>query len=381
MNFQRWRTPLSNIVSANRASWMAVREPGAMSKCWPQGHRRGNRGEAKEPMNVRFDAVAIFIFVFTLLFIPAIAAGQNPVGDSQNAAAKPGYVLGPEDTVFIQVLNVDELANQNEAFRIDLSGYVNVPRIGRIYATGLAADQLGAVIADRFREYLQNPVVTVRVAEFHSKHVSVLGSVGSPGVHTLQGDKTLLEVISEAGGLSPNAGSIIKITRRKDEGLIPLPTATPDPTGDFSVAEVNIREIIDATNPKNNILIRPNDVITVPQAGVVYVIGAVNHSGGFTVSDHQNLSVLEVLSLASGLANTAAAKNAKVLRPVVGSTDRTEIPVNLKKILKGEASDVPLLANDILFVPTSGAKAASLRALQAALQIGTGVAIYSSYRY
>jgi polysaccharide export outer membrane protein len=335
-------------------------------------------------MNRRCDLLAMFIVASTLLITPLRAADQDASGQSQSKDAvgqKAGYLLGPEDMVYIQVQNVDELTNPAVAFRIDLSGYVDVPRIGLVYATGLATEQLEAVLADRFRTYLQNPVVIVRVAEFHSKPVSVLGAVGSPGVHSLQGDKTLLEVISEAGGLGKDAGSTIKITRRKDEGTIPLATAAPDATGTFSVAEVNVHDIMDATNPNNNILIRPNDVITVPQAESIYVIGAVNHAGGFTLPDHQNVSVLEALSLASGLDKTASAKNAKVLRPMVGSSTRTEIPVNVKKILDGKASDFPLMANDILFIPTSASRNASLRALQTALAIGTGVAIYTSPRF
>jgi polysaccharide biosynthesis/export protein len=234
-------------------------------------------------------------------------------------------------------------------------------------------------VEDRFRKYLQNPVASVRVDEFHSRQVSVLGAVGNPGTRTLQGDKTLLAVISEAGGLSKEAGSTINITRRADEGPIPLPSATQDPTGQFSVAQVSVRDVIDATNPKENITMRPNDVVTVPQGQVVYVIGAVNRAGGFTLADHQDLSVLEALSLASGLDKDAAPKNAKVLRrSIAGSSTspRTEIPVNVKSILAGKSSDVPLLANDILFIPTASGKNVSVKVLQALLTAGTGIAIY-----
>jgi polysaccharide export outer membrane protein len=333
-------------------------------------------------MNGRLILVpAIFITGMSVAF-RAPAQNANPSEGAHDYEQKPAYLLGPQDALYIQVQNVDELANPTTVFRVDLNGYVDVPRIGRVAAAGLATDQLEAVLADRFRTYLQNPVVTVRVAEFRSKPVSVLGAVGSPGVHSLQGDKTLLETISEAGGLSKDAGNTIKITRRKDQGPIPLATTQPDPSGEFSVAQVNVRDIVDATNPKENILVRSNDVITVPQGEVVYVIGAVNHAGGFTLSDHQDLSVLEALSLAAGLDKTASAANAKVLRrPASGSNNRTEIRVNVKKILAGKATDFPLMANDILFIPNSGSRNASLKALQTALAIGTGIAIYTSPRF
>jgi polysaccharide export outer membrane protein len=339
-------------------------------------------------MNGRFDLLTISVIAFSLLLAPAWAAGQqgpspthnpSPTGEPnppKDVRQGGGYSLGPGDMLYIQMQNVDELSNPVAVFRIDLNGYVDVPRIGPVYAEGLTTDRLEAVLADRFRKYLKNPVASVRVDEFHSKPVSVLGSVGTPGVHPLQGDKTLLAAISEAGGLTKDAGSTINITRRKDEGPIPLPNAVLDPTGQFYVARVNVHDVIDATNPKDNIQVRPNDTITVPQGEVVYVIGAVMKSGGFTLADHQDLSVLEALSLASGLDKDASASKAKVLRPTPGSNQRTEIPVNVKKILAGKSSDVPLLANDILFIPNSGSKNASIKVLQALLSAGTGIAIY-----
>ena len=332
-----------------------------------------------EPMNARFDLLAMSLIAVTLLITPAWSAGQqapSPPSPPQDVSQGAGYALGPGDTLYIQVQNVDELANPTAVFRVDLNGYVDVPRVGSVYASGLTTEQLEALLADRFRKYLQNPVVSVRVSEFHSKTISVLGAVGTPGVHNLQGDKTLLAAISEAGGLSKDAGGTINITRSKDEGPIPLPTAVPDATGQFSVAQVSVRDVINATNPKENILVRPNDVITVPQGDVVYVIGAVNKAGGFTLSDHQDLSVLEALSLAGGLDKEASAGKSKVLRKAPGSINRTEMPVDLKKILAGKASDVPLYPNDILFIPTSGSKNASVKILQALLAAGTGIAVY-----
>jgi polysaccharide biosynthesis/export protein len=330
----------------------------------------------EKPMNRRLVLLAAGL-VTCLSMSPAIRAEDAKVsGEPKAPGQHEAYQLGPEDTVFIRVLNVDELGNQTDAFRIDLDGDVDVPRIGRTHAAGLTMEQFEAVLVDRFRTYLQNPVVTVRVAEFHSKRVSVLGAVSIPGVHTLQGDKTLLEVISEAGGLSKDAGSVVEIARRKEEGAIPLATAAPDKTGAYSVAQVNIDQIISAKDPQDNILIRPDDVITVPHAELVYVIGSVKQAGGFTLSEHRNLSVLQALSLANGLDNTAAPAKARVLRLVAGSDNRTEIPVNLKKILAGKGGDVPLVPNDILFIPNNSAKSASLKVVQAMIQVGTGIAIY-----
>ena len=94
------------------------------------------------------------------------------------------------------------------------------------------------------------------------------------------------------------------------------------------------------------------------------------------LGENESLSALQVLSLAEGLDRAAAPQNAKIMRAVPGSNDRTEIPVDLKKLLAGKGTDVPLRADDILFVPTSVTKSVALRSLEAAIQVGTGIAIY-----
>ena len=296
----------------------------------------------------------------------ASARKADPVAES--------YILGSQDTVLIHVLDIEEIGAT--AYPIDLRGNLDLPRIGVVHAAGLTADQLQEKLTDIYKEYLQNPVVSVSVAEFQSEPISILGAVGAPGIHQIKGRRTLFEVISEAGGLREDYGNTIMITRRMEWGPIPLPNATTDPTGGYSVAEVSIRSVMNAQNPQENIEVKPYDVITVPKAEQVYVIGAVKKSGGFVLSEKSDLSALQALSLAEGLERSAGSSNAKILRVSAGSATRQEIPIDLKKILEGKQPDVPLLANDILFIPTSAAKNASLRAIEAMIQIGTGMAMY-----
>jgi polysaccharide export outer membrane protein len=196
-----------------------------------------------------------------------------------------------------------------------------------------------------------------------------LGSVGTPGVHQLQGDKTLFEVLSLAGGLRADAGYTVIITRQIEWGPILLPTAAPDSTGKFSIASVNVKSIMNATNPAENIHIKPNDVITVPRGEIIYVIGAVKKPGGFMLNDNQSLSALRILSLAEGLDRLAAGQRCKIMR------NGTEIPLDLKHMLAGKIPDVPLKADDILFVPASGAKTAAYRTIDTAVGL-TGLALY-----
>ena len=110
---------------------------------------------------------------------------------------------------------------------------------------------------------------------------------------------------------------------------------------------------------------------------MIYVIGSVKHPGGFPLQEKANLSVLEALSLAEGLDRTASAAHAKILRSSNTTHGRVEIPINVKEILAGKDTDVPLLADDILFIPNSTGKAASMRVVEALIQTGTGVAIYA----
>jgi polysaccharide export outer membrane protein len=206
--------------------------------------------------------------------------------------------------------------------------------------------------------------------------VSVLGAVRTPGVYQVAGTKTLFEVLSLAGGLNPDASNRVNITRERSAGPLPLPNVTTDDSGKFFVGELNVRDIMDAKNPEENIAVRPHDVITVPKADLVYVVGAVRRPGGFPLAEKEQISVLQALSMAEGLDGTARSKNARILREPAGSSERQEIKVNLNEILDGRAKDVTLQANDILFIPNSLAKNASMRVLDAALQAATGVAIY-----
>jgi len=313
-----------------------------------------------------------------LLLLPAsILAAQEPQKpDSVQAKpdtvqAKPDtterstYILGPGDDIVVKALDVDEI--KETATRIDMQGEIKLPLIGKVHAGGLTAEDLESVIKSRLKIYILDPDVIVSVTTYRSQPVMILGAVTQPGVHQLEGRKTLFEVISEVGGVRPDAGHDIKITRQKEWGRIPLPGCMEDPTGQFYVAEVSVKSVMQAKNPTENIEIKPRDVITVPQVRVVYVIGAVKKSGGYPLGDAESMTVLQALALSDGLDRLAAPKNARIMRVSPGSQSRTEIPVDVKKIFAGKGNDVALGADDILFIPTSGQKAAALRAAEAAI--------------
>jgi polysaccharide export outer membrane protein len=306
-----------------------------------------------------------------LLLAAWVATAQTPV--SQTPGPR-NYVLGPEDQITIRVLDAEEV--DNKPVRVDFSGFIRLPMVGRMQAGGLTVDQLETELVREFRKFIKDPQVAVSITEFRSQPVSVLGAVRNPGVHQVQGRKTLLEIISMAGGIDPEAGHNIIITRRKEYGPIPLKSAVADETGEYTVADVDLSSILEARNPRENIEVKPNDVITVPRGQLVYVMGQVKLPGGFVLRQRETLSALQALALAQGLDRTAKPQDARILRTVEGAPQRTEIYVDLRKILQGKASDVPLQPNDVLFIPNNVPKSAMLRGLESAIQIGTGVAIY-----
>jgi polysaccharide biosynthesis/export protein len=248
--------------------------------------------------------------------------------------------------------------------------------VGRVHVAGLTVEQLQEELRTRLKTYIKNPQLSVGVTGIRSQPVSIIGSVGTPGVHQLEGRKTLIEMLSLAGGVRAEAGYQVKITRLMEWGPIPLPNARPDPTGRFSIAELGLRDITEARNPEHNILIRPHDIISVPRAEMVYVIGDVTKAGNIVLGDQKEVSVLQALSMAGGLGKTAKPRDAKILRPVAGSRTRVEVPVDLKALLAGKGSDISMHPEDILFVPTSGSRSFAAQVAQAALGSGLAAVIY-----
>lgn len=309
----------------------------------------------------------------------ALAAQSTAPGQSASPpriSYDAEYILGPGDQIRIWALGVEEISDK--PVRIDPSGNVDLPLLGRVRASGLTVDQLRADLVKRLAADVLEPMVSVDILEYGSQPVSIIGAVGEPGIHQLQGRKTLAEVLSLAGGTRPDAGSRIKVTRQLEWGPIPVEGAQLDPSGKFNVAEINLKDFLSAAKPENNILILPHDVITVPQSELVYVVGAVNKAGGFTLNERDSITALQAVAMAEGLVPLNAAQNSKILRSLQGG-ERREIEVDLKKILSGKAADVALQPNDILFVPGSASKEVAARILETTLQTISGIAIWRGF--
>lgn len=304
----------------------------------------------------------------------ANASAQKPLIPRQ-PLANAEYTLGPGDQVVIRVVDMEEFTDRS--VRIDPNGFVDLPMVGRIEASGLTIDQLKDTLSTKLSRYISSPQITLNLSENQNQTVSVLGSVNTPGIHPLPGPRRLIDVLSLAGGVKTDAGSRVILTRQMKWGALPVTGSKVDGTGGFSTVSLSLDDLLTAATPSENIFIRPGDVVSVPKADIIYVVGDVKRAGGFPLSSHPTLSILQALSLAEGLDHDASPNRARILRPTPGGDGKPkEIPVNISKILAGQNPDVPLFANDVLFIPNSAVKSGSRRAAEAILQAATGIAVY-----
>jgi polysaccharide export outer membrane protein len=285
------------------------------------------------------------------------------------------FVLGPGDQISIHVADLDDISDK--PIRIEPDGSLDLPLVGRVQAAGLSVGAFKVELAAKLAKYITNPQISVNLIDGQSSSVSVIGEVNAPGVHVLAGPRSLIEVISLAGGTKQDAGSTVVVTREMKYGMLPLVGAKEDQSGRYSTATLSLDDLMASKDPAENIIIQPEDIVSIPKGDIVYVIGDVKRAGGFPLNSHATMTLLQALALAEGLGPDAATQKAKILRPVAGEGKTPlEIPVNVKLIFAGKAPDVPVYANDILFIPNSAARSGARRAAEAVLQVATGVAVY-----
>lgn len=285
------------------------------------------------------------------------------------------YVLGPGDQIVLHVADVDDMPQG--PIKIDPSGLIDLPLVGRVQAGGLTVDQLHAELATKLGKYVHDPDITINLSGMESRPVSVIGEVSNPGIHQLTGPTRLLDVVSLSGGLKPDAGPTLLVTRDARWGKLEGSDVKLDPATGATTESIPVDALLKLKDPNDNIMMRPGDVVSVPKGDLIYVVGDVKKAGGFVLSTHRTMSVMEAVSLAEGLGPDSAASNARILRPNPnGEGDHTLIPVNVNKIFQGKEPDVKLYADDILFVPHSGFKVGSRRAIEAAIGITTGMLVY-----
>jgi polysaccharide export outer membrane protein len=345
---------------------------------------------------------------------------RRSVSTQTNGSVSAEYRIGSQDLLEVNVFDAPEL---NRSLRVSANGEISLPLVGAIQASGLTAREVENSLESRLRIYMNDPHVGVLVTGVESHPVSVLGAVNQPGVFQVRGPKTLLEMLSMAQGLTDEAGDKVLVMRgagvdsaapdvakdvAKDasnnasngaSNNVPPASSAPmaamapmaltaaastassaakteSATTDPNTIQIDLRLLLDSADPRYNVPIYPGDIVKVNKAGIVYVVGSVTKPGGFTMRTNEQMSVLKAVALAEGLTSTSSKGHTRIIRtdPITG--ERSEIPVDLGKVLAGKLPDVPLKPADIVFVPKSGTKAALYRGSEAAIATASGVIIF-----
>jgi polysaccharide biosynthesis/export protein len=267
--------------------------------------------------------------------------------------------LGPGDLVEVGVYNVPELTTKA---RVGNSGDVYLPLIDYVHVGDLTVEEAQALIEKRLEDggFVRSPHVTIFVDESASQGVAMLGEIVKPGIYPAIGDRKLYDLISAAGGFTPAAGRKVSIIRQHSQAE-PITVNLP-------------RNLAD--DLQDNVEIRPGDTITVPRAPIIYVVGDVGRPAGLLV-DNGTLTVLQALALAGGTNHTAKMGGVRIIRKSPAGMTETRVP--LKKMLEAKAPDINLQADDILFVPLSGARVAAGTGLNAAITAAAGLAIIAAH--
>ncbi len=371
-----------------------------------------------QPKGLRALALSLVFSSFLMLHAaPSLRAQSVETSDKANERLRTlaasssrtvqpsDYVIGPGDLVNVQVFDVPEMSRE---LRVSQTGTIGIPLVPvRLQVAGLTEIQTERKITEVLEAngLISHPEVSVTVKEKKSRPITVVGAVAHPMVYEADRQVTLIDVLAQAGGITADASDHVIVTRpERDQvpdasqpqadapadappALTAASTSAPDaskataepsqiPPPLVNTITVNLGQILEAGDMVNNIVIQPGDVVTVPHAGIVYVLGAVPKPGGYTVTnDRAQLSTLKVLSLAGGLDRTAKSDHAVIVRKDA-TGQQQQVDVDLKKIMKFQAEDVQLRPSDILYIPRSAGKQAAIRAAELVTAVGTGVLIY-----
>jgi polysaccharide export outer membrane protein len=315
-----------------------------------------------------------FAALLAVLGVNRITLAQTT--QSENAQApkynsdKDEYNIGPNDVLLISVSDAPEFSAK---YRVSEAGTIEMRGVpAPIQAEGYSPSELAHVIRQALidAKQLRDPGISVFVDEYHGRTITVLGAVSKPGVYALQKHSTVLEAVSMAGGAQSNAGSTVTIMRGD---------ASAEATGTKpgSVKIVDLSRLVKGEDASANVEVRNGDVVSLSSAQVVYVVGAVTKPGGFALANpSEGLSVVQAIAMAEGFKPTASDRHALIIRQSTSETARQEISVDIAAMMAGKAADTLLAPNDILYIPTSGAKKTLKVMGDVAMSAVNGVAIY-----
>jgi polysaccharide export outer membrane protein len=278
----------------------------------------------------------------------------NDNAASRQAVSSADYRIGPEDLLDVDVFQVPELKT---SARVSAKGYIKLHLVDKIEATGLTVAELESLIAKRLEQYMTEPVVSVFVKEFRSQRISVLGSVKNPLVYYVTGQKYLLDMISLAGGLSPDAGSVC---------IVQTVTGGSAEKDTRERVVIDLNELLIKGRTELNIPVHSGDVIQVPRSGIFFVTGSVKEPGEFQLRGKTTLT--QALSMAKGLSYEALSSDVKIYRDT-GNPQREVLSVDYDSVLAGKTPDTALMDRDIIIVGNSPIKT-FLKGIGGAINLG-----------
>lgn len=315
-------------------------------------------------------------------------ATSDPLTSNIIVAPGEDYRIGPSDVLEVMVDDAPEFSRR---FRVSSDGAIALPFVGRITAQSKTPEELARLIADKLRgDYLNNPMVSVTVLQINSRTYFIQGSVRRPGLYQVEGQPSLLKLITIAGGLSENYGSTAFVIRELKAGAggqgpgaglenqhatqapnaasadditvkeTPREAGTATPASadapakaNYEMLKVNVNGLLRG-NFEQDIQIAPGDIVHIPPTDVFFVAGEVNAPGSFPLKDGTTLR--QAISLAQGATFQAAGSRTIIFREDPATGKRQEIAVDLPAVMSGKKSDVAVLANDIIIIPNSRLK-------------------------
>ena len=303
------------------------------------------------------------ILCLGLPLILAAAKQAQPPAEGNTAESMPSAyatvqsddaaVIGVDDVITIEALNVEEIS---KPWRVGGGGDLSLPIVGRVHAAGMTAAQLEEELTTRLKQFVRNPQVTVFISEFHGHPATVSGAVEKPGVVQLQGPTSLFEVLVSAGG-PKEAGPTVTLTRGRENGTIPYPSARTTVDGAYSVVELQLKQVLQKDSPEANLAVLANDVVTVSKdlkpRHMVYVAGEVNRPGAIELVTQNKVSFSQALAMAGGLTHVASAGKTVLRHVDKDGLETASIRVDAKRILSGQDKDLALTDGDVVIVPSS----------------------------
>jgi polysaccharide export outer membrane protein len=301
-----------------------------------------------------------------LLLAASVVVAQQPTGSmpppeppsaattsvTTSSRTDRQYRIGPGDVLDVRVFNRPQLSHDSTAVSND--GVIRMPFIGEIQAACLTEGELAKEITTRLLKYQRNPQVHVSVKQYNSQPVSIIGAVNLPSRFQLQRPVRLLELLSLANGPSARAGRSIQVLHAESPNSICAETPASSDSNDDALAGLNSYNLSETLkgNLQANPYLRPGDIVTISEAEQVYIIGNVFKPGPIALSEP--ITVSRAIVMAGGTAPNTDTGKVRIIRQTPGSTVKTQIIVDLKKVKKNQAEDVALLANDTIEVPTVG---------------------------